>query len=382
MKKRLRTNAVVAVALLLLLSGCMGGLKSETIVIPDSAEAASPDEGDEPFRVKTIYRLPSRNEKVMDLLYWGGADSAYRIYWNDKGRQSLARLTAPFEEESEIRLNGPDRDVPIHYDSVSPDGRYAAGLRPGESGDELVLARLSDRRLIDLPKPDSSRLYSKGFVWSDNGRYLSYFSYDVNGMHIVVYDAENGTSKKYALPGLERVDYVYFVKPSDDGKSAILLSESDNQANLWLGEWKQGAFEAVYSHRVGGGLQAAWIDSDRIAFAGTDGTLFTYDRRNEELAVLAGQVGSFQVSPDKQFLAYSAEDNAVYVAKLKGNNLLQATSVYQGVVPGRMAWSPDSGRLLVQGWKPYDKRVPEPAGQESQVLVSDNMQNLIIEFER
>jgi len=375
--------AVLSVMTLLVLAGCMSGLKSGTIVIPDSPEAAPPADGNEPFRVKAIYRLPNRAENAADIAYWAGSNALYRLFWGEKGEQTLTEISAPYEKETRLQPLNEDKANAVYYENLSPDGRFLAGFRPSDKGNEIVLTRASNRQTFAVD-PESSRLLSKGGVsWSDNGRFLAYFAYAENGPIVCVYDTKKKTNLKVGFPGAANADYFYYVKPSDDGESAVVVTETEGKASLWLGAWPNGEFAVVYEHSVGNALQTAWIDSDRIAFSGTDGTLFTYDRRNEELAVLTGQAGSFQLSPDKQYLAYSGGDAAIYVAKIKGNNLLNAASVYQGIVPGRLSWSPDSASLFVQGWKPYEKWIGENAREEKQPsVVSDNVQSLVIEFER
>src|SRR5690606_39255647 len=100
----------------------------------------------------------------------------------------------------------------------------------------------------------------------------------------------------------------------------------------------------------------------RVAFIGTDGTLFAHDLRNDGYAVLLDQAGGFALSRDRSHIAYTTSDAAVEVAKLQGNNLLYKTTVYRGIVADGLAWSPDGGSLLIQGRKPYDDvTVPQAA---------------------
>jgi hypothetical protein len=125
-----------------------------------------------------------------------------------------------------------------------------------------------------------------------------------------------------------------------------------------------------------------WIDPYRVAFTGTDGTLFAHDLRNDGYAVLLDQAGSFALSRDRSYIAYTTPDATVEVAKLQGNNLLYKTTVYRGIVADGLVWSPDGGSLLIQGRKPYDDPavVPQAVAEESQPAQDFSFQQIVIDF--
>ncbi|MBW7460689.1 hypothetical protein K0U00_42155, partial [Paenibacillus sepulcri] len=145
---------------------------------------------------------------------------------------------------------------------------------------------------------------------------------------------------------------------------------------------------------VGGSSQADWINKDQIAYIGPDGSLYAYDLRNAAVTVLLGRVGSFQLSPDRKYIAYwkgkgsTTKDMRIYAGKLQGNNILNETAVYQGVVPFQMAWNPDNSGLLIEGQKVYAREAgpAQPTQSAPSTVPSDlvplhDNQSFIIEFE-
>ena len=200
--------------------------------------------------------------------------------------------------------------------------------------------------------------------WSDNSRYLSYGFADKGGRKIGVYDLASGRSKHVQIPSGELgLEALLQVKLSDDGLQAVIVKESGLQPalsrpaggdlSLMLGSLSAGKITVEYKHTLGSEDQYAWLNSDQIAFVGTDGTLFAYNRRNGAVSVLQDRMEKFQLSSDRRSIAYSTDDAAVHVANLQGNSLLNKKTVYKGINPSQLVWSPDSGKLLVQGQKPY-----------------------------
>ncbi|MNI96443.1 hypothetical protein D3C73_1548880 [compost metagenome] len=64
------------------------------------------------------------------------------------------------------------------------------------------------------------------------------------------------------------------------------------------------------------------------------------------------------------------------MASLYGNNVLNKTQIFKGVVPSQMTWSPDNGKLLLSGFKAYEQELPR-------VVIAPGVisnQNLVIEF--
>ncbi|MFF2092780.1 hypothetical protein [Paenibacillus sp. NPDC058174] len=374
--------------MLLILSGCMSRLRPETIIIPDTAEEVPEDRGGEAFEIRTLYRLPFMHEKSTSEFRWSSPESLVRVYWGDKGNQTIEQYATPYEKSQKLL----DLDFyTTDLTGLSPDGRYFAGLRYSKNDVDagefsLSLVTLSDGTVQVINTVHSvARQGPRSLAWSDNSRFLSYFSLsEQDETEINVYDAESRTKKSYTMPDLNKTAYFYSIKLSDDGSSALIVkAEKGKLTSFVLGRWKGSQFVSEYEHTLNDNLQVDWLDKDRIAFVGTDGTLFTYDRRNAGVSVLLDQAGSFALSKDRQYIAYTTEEATVDVAKLQGNNLLNKKSVYRGFVASQMAWSPDNGALLIQGRKPYDGvSAAQPAAPKVELYDSYNLQSIIATFQR
>lgn len=353
-------------ALCILAAGCARDFRSETIVIPDTDSDQAEDRTGVPFDVKKIFRLPTAEEQEAEtsLFAWDGSDTVVRLFRDKEGPQQLKRYAVPFSDSGkslDLRLGS------IYLNGFLPDGRSAYGVEEAKDGFKLATVSLATGQKNVLSS-NAATLVREGLnslTWSNNGRYASYLNEDRDGTRICVYDATANESETcYDYP-MDSGDSGVFVKLSDDGRSGLAVKERNGIASLELGEWSQGALASQYEHPIANGIPPDWIDNDRIAFVGTDGTLFSYDRRNGQIAVLAEKVGLFRLSPDRQYIAYATDDATIDAAKLQGNNLLNPTTVYQGILPAQMAWSPDNGRLFVQGRKPYGGTEPQPAPLES-----------------
>ncbi|WP_042168537.1 hypothetical protein [Paenibacillus gorillae] len=369
--------------LLLVLSGCMSRLRSETIIIPDKAEEVPEDRGGEAFEVRTLYRFPYMHEKSVGEFRWSGPESLIRAYWGDKGNQTIERYVPPYEKPQKLlNLDLYTTDLT----GLSPDGRYYAGFSFKSASADISVASLSGGTVQVIDTLDfSARQIPRTLTWSDNSRYFSYFSQSEQGeTEISVYDTENKTKKNYTMPDLNKTAYFYSIKLSDDGSSALIVkAEKGKLTSFVLGRWKGSQFVSEYEHTLNDNLQVDWLDKDRIAFVGTDGTLFTYDRRNAGVSVLLDQVGSFELSKDRQYIAYTTEEATIDVAKLQGNNLLNKKSVYRGFVAAQMAWSPDNGALFIQGRKPYDGvSAAQPAAPKVELYDNFNTQLIIVAFKQ
>src|SRR5690606_18365745 len=64
------------------LSGCAGGSRTELVVIPDAGEPPASATGGQPFRVKTIYRLPVSESDVVRPLGWSDPDTVIALTAN------------------------------------------------------------------------------------------------------------------------------------------------------------------------------------------------------------------------------------------------------------------------------------------------------------
>ncbi|MDQ6422896.1 hypothetical protein RB620_26055 [Paenibacillus sp. LHD-117] len=374
--------AVLLLALLLL-SGCAGGLRTETIVIPDTAEPTPADAGGDVFEVNTIYRLASMDEKYSGVIRWASPDELIRLSWDNKGSVAVDRYVQPFEQSQRVL------DVGAHiidFGSLSPDGRYFTGFAYGdkENGDSaLTLQPLPDgeRQSIDTLQ-SVLRLGARTLAWSNNSRFVSYFSISEQGeIWIEAYDTESGTKKTYAMPDQIKTAFYLSVRLSDDGSSALIVKEGKNDPlSFELGKLKENKFETQYEHTLNQSGAVDWLDGDRVAFVGTDRTLFSYDLRNEGYSVLLDQVDGFALSDDRQYIAYATAEATVDVAKLQGNNLLSKKTVYRGFVADQLSWSPDGGALLIHGRKPYDGPIVAKPSQDSDIKYSYAAQLIVVDF--
>ncbi|MNI68976.1 hypothetical protein D3C73_1247010 [compost metagenome] len=84
----------------------------------------------------------------------------------------------------------------------------------------------------------------------------------------------------------------------------------------------------------------------------------------------------FRLSSDRKYIAYSQDKDTLYVATLYGNNVLNKTQIFKGIVSSQMNWSPDNRKLLLSGMKAYEQEQPRVVTAPG--VISN--QNLVIEF--
>jgi WD40 repeat protein len=392
----------VLLAIIILLSGCGGGTRSETIVIPSTEDEHVADSGSAPFQVKTIYRLSIPDTNNDQLLGWTDSESVVGLFQDIPGAtrnltQSLQRLSPPYEQPEMMQ----NMDIEPWNLELSPNGKYIAGIKKTKDGNVLKLISLSDGRetIMATIKPRHDLLLTE-LTWSDNSRYISYLVTDVATdvatgpvrgqtdvgvatnpvVKMAVYDTTARQVKVYPLKGLRNTGSVSEVKMSDDGQSALIVVQNERTISISMGTINGNSFHIKYEHQAGGD-QMAWLNKDQFVFLGTEGEIYEYDRRNMALSVLLERVLSFQLSQDRKYIAYSQKDNdtiSIFAGKLQGNNVLYKESVYQGVFPSVMYWSPHNDSLLVNGRKIYStsrqQTNPEPS------VVSYN-QPFIIKFQ-
>lgn len=389
MRKRNRKAATQACFLVLLLltlalTGCAGALGTETIIIPDEAEEEPAASSSDMFEIDALYRLPNGDRKYGGLFRWTGSGELIRLTWGFKGGIAVDKFAAPYDKAARIRdIEGYLLDI----GNLSPDGRYLIGYSYSEdAGQEskltLVTIESGEEKEIGALR-SVLRMGASSITWSDNGDSFSYFTLSEEGrLGIEVYHTANGAKEMYVLPEQNGATFYYSVKLSDDGRSAIVIKEEKGiPVTFELGKLEDGKFVPQYEHTMHQYGSVDWIDPYRVAFTGTDGTLFAHDLRNDGYAVLLDQVSGFALSPDRSFIAYSTPDATVEVAKLQGNNLLYKTTVYRGIVADGLVWSPDGGSLLIQGRKPYDDAaIPQAAVKETQPAQDFSFQQIVIDF--
>ncbi|GBG06895.1 hypothetical protein PAT3040_01437 [Paenibacillus agaridevorans] len=375
---------LLAVLMPLALSACAGTLKTETIIIPDGAEETPAAIGGDAFEIDALYRLPNGDAKYAGLFQWIGNDELIRVTWGFKGDIIVDKYKTPFEKAERVReMDGYLLDI----GNMSTDGRYLIGYSYSEdAGQESALTLVSlesgeEKEVSSLRTV--LRMGSRSITWSGDSAYFSFFTFTEQGeLGIGAYHMESGSIKTYRMPEPSEIAFYYSVKLSEDGKSAIVIKEEKGKPQFFvLGKLEEGEFIPQYEHTMHQNGSVDWIDQDRVAFTGSDGTLFAYDLRNDGYAVLLDQVGNFALSQDRSFIAYSTPDATVEVAKLQGNNLLHKTTVYRGIVADGLTWSPDGGSLLIQGRKPYDDAAAlQPVAKEAEAVDDYSFQQIVIDF--
>ncbi|MCK8486949.1 hypothetical protein M0651_07130 [Paenibacillus sp. MBLB2552] len=361
MKHRILRTLVWLMICVMMLSGCGGRPQTQTIIIPDTDEGQNSGGQTGPFEVQKIYRMKLAAKG--GLIGWSGADTLLGYFGGAGGSQSLQEIKPPYDNLLQVLEVGYKQFV---FD-LSPDGQRITAMEENNGKFDLKLLSLADGKEQKISTFDPPQLNSKWFTWSDNSRYLSFASYTTQPASkgqsdIVVYDTQNGTQVNYliSIPEGSRAALYSSVHVADDGNSAFLLNQRMDEIWIIVGTLIDGEFTAQYEHELIGDGQAAWMNDDQVAFLGSDGTLYTYDLRNEAVTVLLDSAFSFKLSGDHQYVAYSKVDGTLFAGKLQGNNVLNAKPIYQGILPSEMAWSPDNRRLLIFGGRSLLKGKPEP----------------------
>ncbi|MFB5759203.1 hypothetical protein [Paenibacillus medicaginis] len=367
--------------ILILLSGCNSGPKTETIVIPGKEEVNTEDQSSRPFQVKKIYRLPDDFANASQLLGWSSSSSVVAAFKNMSipGHMMLKRLTYPYEKSEQI----PGIQVEHSQMTLSPDGQHICESSTSASGITLKLISLSDGKETEVAKFSlRDQLFLQDVAWSSNSKYLAYLVIDPSqsgGDSLRLYDIGTQTSKTYQLKDFPKGkrDTLLSINVSDDGRGVLFTVYPDDQPGktyMMMGTVTGSDIELQYKHQIGR-EENAWITNDQFVFLGTDGTLYEYDRRNSELSVLLEKVGIFTFSHDKKSIAYSLYDqDIIYAGKMQGKNILYNEPVYRGILPTEMYWNLNNSSLFIYGQKLFSP---------SQVthMDSPDKQSFIIEFQ-
>ncbi|WP_342481327.1 hypothetical protein NST07_07685 [Paenibacillus sp. FSL L8-0340] len=337
--------------LIILLSGCRAGVQSETVIIPDNEETDHAPQSSSSFQVKAIYRLP---DEYMNEGYWLGWDSADSIVglFKTSGipeQFNLKRLTYPYEHSGNIKEIRSNSQM-----ELSPDGKYAAQTTASNTG--LKMVSLKDEKETEIKTLSiGDQEYVQDISWSGNSQYLSYLVLNASEgekSSVHIYDMQTHASKKYEFKDFEKGDTLLSINVSDDGRSALFtLFESNRPGKtvIKFGRVTGSNIEIIYKHEIGR-EQNTWISNDQFAFLGPDGTLYEYDQRNSELSVILENVSAFKFSDNRKIIAYSLKgEDAVYVGKMQGRNVLYREPVYHGIVPLDTYWNMDNTKLLIQG---------------------------------
>ncbi|REE55420.1 hypothetical protein A8990_16912 [Paenibacillus taihuensis] len=358
-----RIVLILLAAIILLVSiGCMSNPRSETIIISNTEEDQMSDgDSGQSFRVSTIYRLTDSAATDMQTLGWSGKSNLIGLSAASGGSMEtglrVQQLAPPYEQFKPMDSMLPD----YNWFALSPDGTRIAYLVKSKTGNALAFLSLSNGKTVQINAPLNAQyqLSSRNLKWSANSRFVSYL---VRGegrgnMQIVVFNVKEETAMYLQLTGLRDFGEVKMVGLSEDGSRALI----DTGNMVEMAERVGDEFTVRYDH-PSRDEESAWVNENQFAFLGADGTLFQYDCRNGELAVLLEKVDSFEISADRKLIAYTQnEKDTIFAGRLQGNNVLYQEAVYQGVYPVRMSWSPDDSALLVDG-----RRRSAAAAEQSQ----------------
>ncbi|RAV23044.1 hypothetical protein [Paenibacillus contaminans] len=375
MSKRWKELSAFLLTVCFLLTGCLSQARSETIIIPESGDELSTSGKSEMFDVKTIYRVLDKQTDDGIPLGWIDRSSLLGFFGEQTRSPSLERVDYPYEARLKLR----NADAKAGYIALSPSGGMIASLVQTETGDNAMkLISLSDQQESIVARISNEQIRSSKFGWSNNGRYLVYIvrNGESGSIQISVYDTKEKTTKSYTVPGWKPKDTISSVHIADDALSAAIIKDSGKLSYVLYGALDVSGWTAQYEHPANRDSSVEWIHNDQIAFIGSEGSLYAYDRRNAALSVLIDQIGLFRLSPDRKVIAYLQDKDTVYAASLYGNNVMNKTQLFKGIVPSQISWSPDNGKLLLSGRKSYaEQDVPRPVAPE---VISN--QNMVIEF--
>lgn len=375
MRRRTGLYALFA-AVCLMVTGCLGAPRTETIILNDAEQQPTGEEAS-PFTVQTIY-------SVLD----GQAESGYPLGWIDA--KALLMFTPEYPSRSHFdRVNEPytaaqklseldffRQGLPMDNMVLSPDRRHAAYI--GLTGDslQLYLYSLDDGENIHIETTKYKQILSTRMSWSKSGRFLCYATEAEaeNIVQINIYDTIEGKARRYSVPFARQNESISSIYISDNGEDTVIVKRWSQGSVLEYGEWRDNEFVIQYRHPISDNGWVEWIHPDQIAFTGADGTLYAYDRRNDALSVLLNDVGRFRLSDDRKLIAYTQGGDSVYAARLYGNNVLDMKQIYKGIEAYQMVWSPDNRKLLIVG----NQLLKQLASQEDKLLKN---QGMVIEFQ-
>ncbi|MGM1049240.1 MAG: WD40 repeat domain-containing protein [Bacillota bacterium] len=375
-KKMIYSLGILIFIFMVLLSGCRLGPKTETIIIPNSEADYNEDQSSQPFQVNKIYRLPDDFTNSGQILGWTSYNSILASYRKNSMEQvMLKRLTYPYEQSEilqEIKTDTSEIEL-------SPNGKYICEIQSGTKG-IIKLISIDTGNETEVEEINSlGPMYVQDIAWSSNGKYLSYLVMDPreNGdKNLRLYDIDSQSYKKYKLKG-NLSKNILDLNISDDGRSVLLTAIQNNTTERYIllgTTTEEGEFQIQYEHQIGL-EQSSWINNNQFAFIGTDLTLYEYDLRNGELAVLLDNVSSFVLSHDKRSIAYTLYgQDIIYAGRIQGKNILFKEPVYHGILPVSMYWNLDNKSLVIYGQKQFS---PTPVTKTDDFTVG---QAFIIEF--
>ncbi|WP_274650586.1 WD40 repeat domain-containing protein [Paenibacillus humicola] len=370
MRKRTFIGMLSCFLACMLLAGCGGGPKSKTVVIPESEFGGEAAGGTGHFDVSKIYKLDFAGP-YRELLGWNDNERVAAVTGQTEADREIERIDYRYNTR-QLRAKLGAGDI---VSGLSPDGSFAALYRsdPGTRGWKLSLFNLN--ALTETVIGDNLNPYQA--EWSNNGQYVSYVKYGPDGKEpsVAVFDRKLNRTELYRLPpAWGGKDAPSSLKVSDDGKRALLIL-SGKQPRLAAGTFK-GHDIAIGFERPLTGNSFDFLNNDQIEYIGADGSLTLYDSRNGNIASLAQNVESFQLSHDRKKIVYSTSQGDVHAAEVRGNGIANDKLIFKGLLAVRLLWSPDDGRLLMDGRKMYTATAPAPTRD-----AQDGSEPLVVTFE-
>ncbi|QGQ94700.1 hypothetical protein EHS13_07265 [Paenibacillus psychroresistens] len=375
---------VVFVLLSFLIAGCTNELKPKTVIIPDTEESSEPDGVNEEFAVNKIYTLADPGDGNGDILGWIDQKQVIGLYGNDQSR-SFERVDYKYNSHQEIKAVKSSKQMA----KLAPDGMHIAYFENKEITNQLKLLDLANSKEIVIQDNVVGPYLLNALTWSNNSQYVTNAveNEKVKDGSFIAYDILHNSSNQYQVPGWNFREMSFGVKISDDGKSAMIIKVADGQYKLIYGELKGSGFVSIFEQPINVDGTYDYINDNQIIFVSAGGALSIYDRRNTTITNLLEHINAFQLSKDRKYIAYSKDQEEIFVAKLQGNNIINEKSIYKGLIPFHMQWSPDNKKILLSGRKPYaSEAAPVPAASRepavaapAQITTIDNLP-FIIEF--
>ncbi|MBB6670083.1 hypothetical protein [Cohnella nanjingensis] len=348
----------------LLLTGCLGAPRVETIVMDDTPQMGS-NEGTSKFAVQTIYTVLDGVRESSIPVGWINDSSLLGISV-DESEGYLARVNEPFAVQQKLTGLRPLKGEGMYNSvSLSPDGHYVSYVETNDNEWEMTLHSLVEGQDTKIAVSQSKDVSLTQMTWSANSRFFGYVDIDETQEPVLfVYDRVEKEKKRFMIPSLQADEMILFVSISDNGEEALIVKQgAKKQPVLEWGKLSGDSFVAHDQHTLSHELQVEWIHQDQIAFVGADGTLYAYDQRNQLRSELLHDVGRFRFSSDRKYIAYTQGD-AVFAASLYGNTLLRQEQIYKGIDVYDMAWSPNNSKLLLNGIK----MVSKPHSQTGKII--------------
>jgi len=363
---------ILFLLIIVILPGCASTkFNSKTVVIPDTEAVPELAHSNGEFGVKKIYRLFENQKSEMYILGWSDDENIIIRNRGDDVGQTLQRVDYKNEALKTIK----SLDLNIEASMVSPDGRYVSVYAwDKERNRSMKFYSLIDNTTTTIEHTE--HLMTDTMTWSNNSRYLSFIYWDeqMGGESLAVYDVSAKKLKRYAIPNEGEKSWVRYSKISDNGETALIVKQMFDGQSLLFGKLEDSGIVALYRHLLNQTVSVDFLNNDQILFVSENNLLFAYDRRNKATAILSEQVGTFRLTRDRKYIAYSKDFQNTYIAKLQGNNLLNEQEIFKGMNPEQMEWNPSGDKLYLNGWKSFDAR------NKGTVAVMFTM-HYVIEFE-